>query len=143
MDPVARREIWNILSELKKGNKTSLILTTHYMEEAELLCDRVVILDHGKILAQGTLNELLIQNGSSEIMEFTFNKNIDIHRFNGLHGIRKIDWNESELCGKIILEDITCFLPVFSKYIADKNLVMKSFECRKMTLDDLFCCVNR
>jgi ABC-2 type transport system ATP-binding protein len=59
LDPNARREIWAILQGLKARSKTSLILTTHYMEEAEKLCDRIVIIDNGLILKEGTLEELL------------------------------------------------------------------------------------
>jgi ABC-2 type transport system ATP-binding protein len=59
LDPNARREIWAILQELKDRSQTSLILTTHYMEEAEKLCDRIVIIDNGLILKEGTLKELL------------------------------------------------------------------------------------
>lgn len=59
LDPNARREIWAILQGLKSGTLTSMILTTHYMEEAEQLCDRIIIMDHGIILRQGNLNELL------------------------------------------------------------------------------------
>jgi len=59
LDPNARREVWDILRKLKDQSNTSLILTTHYMEEAEQLCDYIVIIDHGKILKQGTLTELL------------------------------------------------------------------------------------
>jgi ABC-2 type transport system ATP-binding protein len=59
LDPNARREIWAILLKLKDQINTSLILTTHYMEEAEHLCDYIVIIDHGKILKQGTLTDLL------------------------------------------------------------------------------------
>jgi ABC-2 type transport system ATP-binding protein len=59
LDPNARREIWAILQELKDRSKTSLILTTHYMEEAEKLCDQIVIIDNGLILKEGTLKELL------------------------------------------------------------------------------------
>jgi ABC-2 type transport system ATP-binding protein len=59
LDPNARREIWTILRELKDRSKTSMILTTHYMEEAEKLCDRIVIIDNGRILKEGTLEELL------------------------------------------------------------------------------------
>lgn len=64
LDPNARREIWAILRKLKDQQNTSLILTTHYMEEAEQLCDYIVIIDHGKILKQGPINDLLgeIQN---------------------------------------------------------------------------------
>ena len=59
LDPNARREIWNILLDLKKNHNTSLILTSHYMEEAEYLCDRIVIMDQGNILGEGTLQEIL------------------------------------------------------------------------------------
>ena len=59
LDPNARREVWTILQKLKSGFQTSLVLTTHYMEEAEQLCDHILIIDHGKILRQGNLKELL------------------------------------------------------------------------------------
>jgi len=59
LDPNARREIWTILRALKDQSGTSLILTTHYMEEAEQLCDYIVIIDHGIILKEGTITNLL------------------------------------------------------------------------------------
>jgi len=63
LDPNARREVWSILLDLKRRSQTSLILTTHYMEEAEQLCDTVVIIDKGKILRQGTVAQLLDEDG--------------------------------------------------------------------------------
>jgi len=59
LDPNARREIWEILQDLKKNTSTSMILTTHYMEEAERLCDYIIIMDNGNILREGTLGQLL------------------------------------------------------------------------------------
>ncbi len=59
LDPNARREIWDILHKLKKVAETSMILTTHYMEEAENLCDYIVIMHNGSILREGTLDKLL------------------------------------------------------------------------------------
>ena len=59
LDPHARLDLWNILNALKQQGNTTLILTTHYMEEAETLCDEIIILDNGKILRQGVLKELL------------------------------------------------------------------------------------
>jgi ABC-2 type transport system ATP-binding protein len=59
LDPNARREIWDILHKLKKVSETSMILTTHYMEEAENLCDYIVIMHNGVILREGTLGFLL------------------------------------------------------------------------------------
>jgi ABC-2 type transport system ATP-binding protein len=59
LDPNARREIWDILRNLKTRSQTSMILTTHYMEEAENLCDYIIIIDKGVILREGTLSQLL------------------------------------------------------------------------------------
>lgn len=72
LDPNARREIWNILLQLKKDFNTSLILTTHYMEEAEFLCDRIIIMDQGVILSQGTLQEILALNGGKHNLDELF-----------------------------------------------------------------------
>ena len=59
LDPHARADFWHILKNLKEQGHTTLILTTHYMEEAESLCDKIIIIDEGVVLREGTLNELL------------------------------------------------------------------------------------
>ena len=59
LDPHARLDLWNILKNLKNEGSTTLILTTHYMEEAESLCDKIIIIDEGQILREGRVNELL------------------------------------------------------------------------------------
>jgi ABC-2 type transport system ATP-binding protein len=66
LDPNARREIWTILQLMKSEMHTSLVLTTHYMEEAEQLCDHIVIMDQGIILQEGTADELLGQGPGHE-----------------------------------------------------------------------------
>jgi ABC-2 type transport system ATP-binding protein len=64
LDPQARRNLWDIVEEIKAQGKT-LILTTHYMEEAHQLCDQVAIMDHGRIIAQGTPGELIDRHGGA------------------------------------------------------------------------------
>lgn len=66
VDPAARRQIWDILKGLREQGAT-LLLTTHFMDEAEFLCDRVVLLEHGRILEQGTVPELLERGGASSL----------------------------------------------------------------------------
>jgi len=58
LDPQARRQLWDLITSFKRDGRT-VVLTTHYMDEAEQLCDRVAIMDHGKIIAQGTPNDLM------------------------------------------------------------------------------------
>jgi ABC-2 type transport system ATP-binding protein len=72
LDPHARRDIWSILKQLRDNFQTSLILTTHYMEEAEMLCDRIIIMDHGQILADGTLAELLQKSNGKHNLDDLF-----------------------------------------------------------------------
>ena len=74
LDPNARREVWDILLKLKAESQTSIILTTHYMEEAEKLCDHIIIMDQGVILKEGSLDALLNESKSEKIIEFTLNK---------------------------------------------------------------------
>jgi ABC-2 type transport system ATP-binding protein len=70
LDPNARREIWDILLQLKEQTRASLILTTHYMEEAQHLCDYIIIIDKGKILAEGTLSDLLKEDEGEKVVEY-------------------------------------------------------------------------
>ena len=69
LDPQARRHLWDLVDDLKRAGRT-IILTTHYMEEAERLCDRVAIMDHGKVIALGTPKELIATVGGEDIVEF-------------------------------------------------------------------------
>jgi ABC-2 type transport system ATP-binding protein len=68
MDPQTRHAVWDFIKELKTQKKT-IILTTHYMEEAEALCDRVGIIDHGKLIALGSPNELISHNHVKNLEE--------------------------------------------------------------------------
>jgi ABC-2 type transport system ATP-binding protein len=68
LDPNARRAIWDVIRGLKAKGKT-IILTTHYLDEAQQLSDRVAIMDHGKIVAMGTSDEIIAQHGSGERLE--------------------------------------------------------------------------
>jgi len=68
MDPVARRAVWDFILELKQ-NGMAIILTTHYMEEAEFLCDRVGIIDEGRLIALGTPTELMAANDAENLEE--------------------------------------------------------------------------
>ena len=71
LDPQARHVVWDRLFRLKQRGVT-LILTTHYMDEAEQLCDRLVVMDNGKIAAEGTPRELITQYSTAEVLELRF-----------------------------------------------------------------------
>ncbi|WP_350347387.1 ATP-binding cassette domain-containing protein [Agromyces sp. G08B096] len=71
LDPQARHILWDRLFRLKEQG-TTLVLTTHYMDEAEQLCDRLVVVDHGRIMAEGTPAELIRRYSSREVLELRF-----------------------------------------------------------------------
>ncbi len=71
LDPQARHVLWDRLFRLKRGG-TTLVLTTHYMDEAEQLCDRLVVMDGGRIVAEGSPRSLIAQHSSKEVLELRF-----------------------------------------------------------------------
>jgi ABC-2 type transport system ATP-binding protein len=138
LDPTARREVWDILTRLRKERNTTMILTTHYMEEASYLCDRIIIMHKGKILAQGTLDELLSQYVSGEVIEFSVDKPIDQQRIPNSSEVRKIDFDPVAMKGEIVVENLVAYLPQFLELFNQNGTHLTALECRKMTLDDLF-----
>jgi len=69
LDPQSRRQLWEVIGRFRAAGGT-VLLTTHYMEEAERLCDRVAIMDHGKVIALGTPRELIASLGAQQVVEF-------------------------------------------------------------------------
>jgi len=138
LDPNGRREIWDILINLKKNEHTTMILTTHYMEEASFLCDRIVIMDKGKILAQGTFEELLTLNHSDEIIEFNFDGDPEALNLNNNRWFKKINWDPDRKKVTLFVTEILQALPDILDKTGGGKYKILGLECRKMTLDDLF-----
>ncbi|HIG30293.1 MAG TPA: ABC transporter ATP-binding protein [Verrucomicrobiales bacterium] len=141
LDPHARREVWKILLELKSTG-TTLILTTHYMEEAQALCERILIMFDGRIQTQGTLREILNRHGCWELIEFRTEKPCRSEWFDTLPGFLTIESNLTKEGNihrtRIQLKDIAAAMPSFWKIVTERNLRIEDMECRKMNLDDLF-----
>ena len=138
LDPNARREIWSILTDLKKRSGTSLILTTHYMEEAEQLCDYVIIIDKGRILRQGTIDELIDAGHPEKMIEFTLEDAHPSHAPALSHWPFDIHWNDNRSKGVFAVRDMENDLSAFLDVIRQQGLKLKNLECRRRTLDDLF-----
>ena len=86
LDPQVRREIYDIIEELKREKKT-IVMTTHYIEEAERLCDRVAIVDHGKVIAMGTPRELKERSGDKTRIEVRLARQESELALRGLDGV--------------------------------------------------------
>src|SRR5712672_198134 len=93
LDPQVRREIYDIIEELRRDNKT-IVLTTHYIEEAERLCDRVAIVDHGKVIACGSPRELKQRSGGNTRIEVKLARpaaNGTLKNLEGVVDVREVD----------------------------------------------------
>lgn len=110
LDPGARRDVWKILDRLRR-NKTTMILTTHYMEEAETLCERIIIMDKGKILDQGTLSDLLGRTDGGEIIRLSMEDGSNPEKWLPSKGMFKFFWNSTKSEARIHVSAITDYLP--------------------------------
>jgi ABC-2 type transport system ATP-binding protein len=138
LDPNARREIWDILTKLRADSGTSMILTTHYMEEAENLCDYIIIMHNGVILKEGTIDQLIDDNENEKVVEFTSENNLvpDILNESGLPLTIHREGNIDK--GYVTISNFENDLPAFLSLLKSKNIILKHMECRRKTLDDLF-----
>ena len=138
LDPNARREIWEILRTLKERSETSMILTTHYMEEAENLCDYIVIMNNGVILKEGTLQQLLEEDTHEKVVEFTAESVFVNEEINSPDLPFIIHTGETREKGFVTLLNFETELPAFLTFMKSRNIILKHMECRRKTLDDLF-----
>ena len=93
LDPQSRLQLWDVVLGFKKRGRT-VLLTTHYMDEAERLCDRVGIVDHGKTIALGTPRELISSLGGQEVIELAVTggelDEVVVGKLSGVHGVRHV-----------------------------------------------------
>jgi ABC-2 type transport system ATP-binding protein len=135
LDPQVRREIYDIIEQLKKSNKTVLI-TTHYIEEAERLCDRVAIVDHGKVIAQGTPRELKHSSVGTTRIEVRLARplsNGSLGRLEGVNNVREFD-------GTYVLhsERPPQTIVALVKQLEAENNELQSLEMFSPSLEDVF-----
>src|SRR5215208_6428745 len=92
LDPQSRRQLWDVVADLKRRGRTILV-TTHYMDEAERLCDRVAIVDRGRVISLGTPRELVAQHVGAEVVEFQAPadgvREADLRALPGIHAARR------------------------------------------------------
>lgn len=145
LDPNARRELWEMLEHLKETAGMTLLLTTHYMEEAEYLCERIVIIDKGAILADGSLPELPSRFDTGEQIELELLTDERSEKFwqalfAAMEGLRKIDLHctEDGIRATMEVERIAAFLPPLMQQLDKLPVRLNHLNARRKTLDNLF-----
>jgi ABC-2 type transport system ATP-binding protein len=135
LDPQARLKLWEIVERFNDGGGT-ILLTTHYMEEAARLCDRVAIMDHGKVIALGSPQELIASLGADQIIEFTVDGSIQedsLKRLPGVRGVRVRDGGFS-----LTVSEIGSALPALLEDIKRHNAQLITLTTHQATLEDVF-----
>ncbi|MDC0284018.1 ABC transporter ATP-binding protein [Mariniblastus sp.] len=138
LDPSSRRELWEIIENFKANGKTVLI-TTHYMEEAERLCDRVAIFDAGKIIAEGTPKELIRSIGAEHVIEFSIEQKhltLDLSLLQSLPTVERVDHDQANY--HITASEPHIVLPALINCLAKQQITLASLSTRHASLEDVF-----
>jgi ABC-2 type transport system ATP-binding protein len=145
LDPQARRHLWDLVDGLKQAGRT-IILTTHYMEEAERLCDRVAIMDHGKVIAEGTPQQLIASVGGEDIVEFAVNSGdsghershgaVDLAQLTAIPSVQshRVDAGLHQLS----VSELHTAVPLIFAALKTQGLHLSEFHTHSATLEDVF-----
>jgi ABC-2 type transport system ATP-binding protein len=137
LDPQARRNLWDLISQLRVAGRT-IILTTHYMDEAERLCNRVGVMDHGQVIALGAPSELITSIGGEQIVEFaigagaTFNSTM----LTGLQGVQSHRVHAG--LHQLFVSELHTAVPRLFESLAAQRLNLTEFRTHSATLEDVF-----
>ena len=138
LDPTSRRQLWDIIESFKEQNRT-VMLTTHYMEEAERLCDRVAIFDAGKIIAEGSPAELIRSLGANHVIEFSTGETtqgISVDWVNRLPSVSQVQVEEEGI--RVTADRLHEVLPGLVAGLEDRKISLTGLSTREATLEDVF-----
>jgi ABC-2 type transport system ATP-binding protein len=136
LDPQARRQLWDLIEEFKAAGRT-ILLTTHYMDEAERLCDRVAIMDHGKIITEGTPRELIASLGVEHVVEFSAGSaTVDLAGVRGMSGVRDVRTEN----GSVLLQvtELHKAVPGLLDELGRQGVPLTELRTHSATLEDVF-----
>jgi ABC-2 type transport system ATP-binding protein len=135
LDPQARRQLWNVIEEMRAQGKT-VFLTTHYMDEAERLCDRIAIVDHGKILALDTPDELIKSQFAERTIQFSAPLETDPQTFADLPNVLRVDADGDEIT--LFSDAVQRSLAALLERAEARGLEIGDVHLRRPTLEDVF-----
>jgi len=137
LDPQARLKIWEIVDDFRRGGGT-VLLTTHYMDEAAHLCEQIVILDHGKVIAAGTPAELVASLGAEQILELTLAGDAEppFAALGALPGVRSVTPRERNLV--LSITDMGTALPALLQLLGREGRAVATLTTHEATLEDVF-----
>jgi ABC-2 type transport system ATP-binding protein len=138
LDPQSRRQLWDIIREFQRKGGT-VLLTTHYMDEAERLCDRLAIIDHGEVIAEGTPSDLIDRLGGHHVVEFAVSGNsngvaLDIWR--GLPGVESVRHDDGLV--NLNVREPHRTIPALLDAVENQGSQLLHLTTRQASLEDVF-----
>lgn len=138
LDPTNRRQLWEIIRQFKDEGRT-ILLTTHYMEEAERLCDQVAIIDQGKIISEGSPRQLISGLGAEHVIELQVedpDNRLSIDQILELPSVLDVDSDDH--CFNLSVEQPHEVLPNLINLVTDRQVNLTGLATRNATLEDVF-----
>jgi ABC-2 type transport system ATP-binding protein len=138
LDPQARRQVWDLIAEFKSSGRT-IVLTTHYMEEAERLCDRVAIVDHGKVIGLGSPAQLVASIGIDHLIEFSAGEHactLDVAALQRLDGVRAARATNGSVT--IQASELHRVLPALLQELRQQGIPISELRTHSASLEDVF-----
>ena len=147
LDPQSRRQIWELVEDYKATGRT-IVLTTHYMDEAERLCDRVAIVDHGRMIALGTPRELIASLGAEHVVAFRVTSagdgrraldEADVRAVDGVRSARRLpDGSDGDQSWELRVSELHRTVPALTGLLAGRQLELAELRTHSATLEDVF-----
>jgi len=138
LDPQARRQLWDLVEGLKRSGRT-VILTTHYMDEAERLCDRIAVMDKGKVIATGSPRELIASIGGEYVVEFlpgVGGDGLDAASLGGLEGVQDVRYEAGRY--RLSVSTLHRSVPALFDHLAGRGAALSELSTHSATLEDVF-----
>jgi ABC-2 type transport system ATP-binding protein len=135
MDPAARRALWDVVLGLRDAGRT-VLLTTHYLEEAEVLCDRVAIMDHGRILEEGTVEELVSRRFHERAVRFDAIDGLTDAHLRSLPGVVSVKHENGEVL--VYTRDVPATIGAVIAAAEAVGVEPENLGVRRPTLEDVF-----
>ena len=138
LDPQSRRQLWDIVRAFQNKGGT-VLLTTHYMDEAERLCDRLAIVDHGLIIAEGTPSDLIDRLGGHHVVEFVIGATSNGHapeQWRGLPSVESVRTEDGTVCLNVREPHLT--IPALLDAVNRQGKQLEHLSTRQASLEDVF-----
>ncbi len=146
LDPQSRRQLWDIIREFQRAGGT-VLLTTHYMDEAERLCDRLAIVDHGQIIAEGSPADLIERLGGDHVVEFAVDAVDEVNTNGNSDGARLDSWRtlpsvelvrEDDGMVALSVKEPHLTIPALLDAIGKQGSTLQHLTTRQASLEDVF-----